>query len=104
MNAERVRPENCRDMGEVRDGVDRLDEAIVALLAERFRYMAAAARIETERGAVRDEARKADVLAKVRRRAESEGAPAAAMAELYERLVEESISYELALFDARQEP
>ena len=104
MSSERVPPEKCRDMAEVRRGVDRLDEAIVALLAERFRYMAAAARIKPERGAVRDEARKADVLAKVRRRAEGEGAPAGPVAELYERLVEDSISYELALFDARPAP
>jgi isochorismate pyruvate lyase len=33
-------------MMEVRHGVDRLDEEIVALLAERFRYMGAAARIK----------------------------------------------------------
>jgi isochorismate pyruvate lyase len=87
-------------MAEVRQGVDRLDEAIVALLAERFRYMEAAARIKPERDAVRDEWRKADVLAKVRAAAEREGAPAARLAALYEALIESSIAYEFERFDA----
>ena len=46
-------------MTQVRAGVDRLDREIVALLAERFRYMEAAARIKPDRNEVRDEARKA---------------------------------------------
>jgi isochorismate pyruvate lyase len=86
-------------MAEVRFGVDRLDEEIVGLLAERFRYMDAAARIKPERSAVRDEERKAQVLANVVRAAEGQGAPPAAIAELYERLVEASIAYEFDRFD-----
>ena len=40
-------------MTDVREGVDALDRALVALMAERQRYMDAAARIKTDRGAVR---------------------------------------------------
>jgi isochorismate pyruvate lyase len=50
-------------MAEVRAGVDAVDRALVALLARRFGYMDAAARIKPERGHVRDEARKAQVIA-----------------------------------------
>jgi isochorismate pyruvate lyase len=99
MDDERVRPADCRTMDEVRQGVDRLDEAIVALLAERFRYMEAAARIKPERGHVRDEGRKAQVIGNVTRLAEAEGAPAPAVAEVYEKLVEASIAYEFVRFD-----
>lgn len=99
MSDERVAPGHCRDMAEVRHGVDRLDEQIVALLAERFRYMDAAARIKPDRAAVRDERRKADVIAKVAAAAEREGAPVATVAELYDRLVEASIAYEFDRFD-----
>jgi isochorismate pyruvate lyase len=87
-------------MAEVRHGVDRLDEEIVALIGERFRYMDAAARIKPVREAVRDEGRKAQVLANVARLAEERGVPAQVAAELYERLVESSIAYELDRFDA----
>ena len=96
---ERAKPADCRTMAEVRHGVDRLDEQIVALLAERFRYMEAAARIKPGREAVRDEARKADVLAKVRAASEKEGAPAARIALLYDALIESSISYEFDCYD-----
>ena len=100
MNANRTAPEACRTMAEVRHGVDRLDEAIVALIGERFRYMDAAARIKPERGAVRDEGRKAEVLANVARLAAAHDVPAEAAAALYERLVEASIAYEFGRFDA----
>ena len=54
MVAPRPAPETCTSMIEVRQGVDALDRALVGLLAERQRYMDAAARIKTERTAVRD--------------------------------------------------
>jgi isochorismate pyruvate lyase len=87
-------------MAEVRRGVDRLDEEIVRLIGERFRYMDAAARIKPAREAVRDEGRKAQVLANVARLARAHDVPEDAAHELYERLVEASIAYELRRFDS----
>lgn len=87
-------------MAEVRRGVDGVDREITRLLAERFRYMDAAARIKPEREAVRDEARKAEVLRNVVDHARAQGAPEAAIAELYDRLIEASIAYEYDRFDA----
>lgn len=100
MSKGRVLPADCTNMAEVRLGIDRLDEQIVALLSERFRYMEAAARIKPDRALVRDEARKAEVIGNARRIAAREGSPADIVAELYERLVEGSIGYELERFDA----
>ncbi len=100
MNPNRTAPEACRTMAEVRNGVDRLDEEIVRLLGERFRYMDAAARIKPAREAVRDEGRKAQVLANVAGLAGQHDVPSATAAELYERLIEASIAYELGRFDA----
>jgi isochorismate pyruvate lyase len=92
---------DCTTMAEVRAGVDRLDRELVALLARRFAYMDAAARIKPARDAVRDEGRKAQVIAQARAEAERLGLPADAIADLWERLVEASIAYELAAFDRR---
>jgi isochorismate pyruvate lyase len=100
MSKRRVPPALCRTMEEVRSGVDRLDQEIVALLAERFRYMEAAARIKPDRAAVRDEARKAEVIGNARRLAEAEGSPIGVVEAVYERLVEGSIAYEFERFDA----
>ena len=99
-----MKPADCRSMAEVRHGIDRLDEQIVALLAERFRYMEAAARIKQDRSAVRDERRKAEVIANVRRGAAEESIAVEAIQEIYERLVESSIRYEFEKFDAIRGP
>ncbi len=61
----RVDPVECQSMAEVRQGVAALDRALVALMAERQRYMDAAARIKPDRDAVFDQARIDDVVAKV---------------------------------------
>ena len=70
-----VAPEDCQTMAEVRDGVDTLDRQLVALIAERARYMEAAARIKPGRDTVRDDWRVNDVLTKVKAEAEKAGLP-----------------------------
>ena len=89
----------CQTMDEVRAGVDATDAALVDLLVRRFAYMRAAARIKPERSQVRDEARKAEVIANARRQAAGRGAPEHVVADLWERLVETSIDYELDAWD-----
>ena len=87
-------------MAEVRAGVDAIDRAVVALLQRRFRFMDAAARIKPDRSAVRDEWRKADVLAKVAAEAERMRVPDPDfVVGLYDQLVERSIAHELERFD-----
>ncbi|AUX69869.1 chorismate mutase [Porphyrobacter sp. HT-58-2] len=92
-------PEDCQTMVEVREGVDALDRELVALLAKRFGYMRAAARIKSSRDAVRDEARKASVIAAAVAEAEGQGLPADVIADIWERLVEGSIAYEFTEWD-----
>jgi isochorismate pyruvate lyase len=90
-------------MTEVRAGVDDVDRQVVALLARRFGYMDAAARIKPEREAVRDEWRKADVKAKVDAAAAAAGIDQALMDRLYEDLIETSIAHELVRWDKMRE-
>ena len=92
---------DCTTMTQVRAGVDQVDRELVALLARRFAYMDAAARIKPDRDQVRDEARKAAVIANARAEAVRLGVSDAVVADLWERLVEASIAYELVAFDAR---
>lgn len=92
-------PEQCKSMSEVRAGVDAVDRQIVALLARRFGFMDAAARIKADRAAIRDEERKADVLDKVGRAAADAGLDAQLVQELYEQLIEASIAHEFEEFD-----
>ncbi len=94
-----LNPDNCTTMPEVRAGVDALDRELVALLAKRFGYMRAAARIKPTRDAVRDEARKASVIAAAVAEADAHGIPGDVVADIWERLVEGSIAYEFTEWD-----
>lgn len=99
MSDDPLPPENCSTMSEVRAGVDATDAALVALLAQRFGYMRAAARIKQARDDVRDEVRKAEVIEAVRKASAEAGLPADALGRLWDQLVELSIAYELAEWD-----
>lgn len=92
-------PEDCTTMAEVRAGVDEVDRRIVALIAQRFSYMDAAARIKPDRDAVRDEWRKSDVKAKVDAAADMAGVDRDLMSRLYEDLIEASIAHEFNEYD-----
>ena len=81
-------PSNCTDMSQVRAGVDDVDRQLVALLARRFGYMDAAARIKPTREAVRDEWSKAEGQGKGRCAAADKGGDRDLVARLYEDRVE----------------
>ena len=92
-------PEDCRTMQDVRAGVDATDRALMELLDRRYGYMRAAARIKQDRGHVRDEARKAEVIANARSDAHARGLPGDDIGALWDALVESSIAYELREWD-----
>jgi isochorismate pyruvate lyase len=95
----RPAPEACTTMPEVRAGVDALDRALVAILAERVRYMDAAARIKLDRKAVHDQARIEDVVAKVLAAAEREGLPASVAEPVWRLLIDRCIAHEFEVYD-----
>ncbi|WP_298466264.1 chorismate mutase [uncultured Erythrobacter sp.] len=92
-------PEDCRDMLDVRAGVDATDRELIELLERRFGYMRAAARIKQSRETVRDEERKASVINAAVAEAERRGIPGDVIADVWERLVEGSIAYEFVEWD-----
>lgn len=102
MNETVKAPEDCTSMAEVRAGVDALDRILMKLLVRRFGYMRAAARIKPGRDAVRDEARKREVIANALDDARAAQLPEAPLAEIWDRLVEASIAYELKEYDRRR--
>jgi isochorismate pyruvate lyase len=93
-------PDDCTTMPEVRAGVDYVDGQIMALIARRFGYMNAAARIKTDRSAIRDEARKAQVLEHIAARAEAAGLDPNVMVRMYDDLIEASIAHEMRVFES----
>lgn len=97
---ERPVPEDCQSMADVRQGVDALDRALVTLLAERQRYMDAAARIKPSREMVFDKARIEEVVARVKATATEAGLSHDIAEPVWRTLIERCIAHEYASFDA----
>lgn len=95
----RIDPAACQSMPEVRQGVDALDRALVALLAERQRYMDAAARIKPNRDAVFDQARIDDVVAKVLVSAETHHLSPEIAEPVWRLLIDRCIAHEFSIYD-----
>lgn len=96
-----TKPEDCRSMTDIRREIDRVDRALVALMAERQGYIGRAAEIKAERGTVRDEARIEDVVAKVIAEAGRAGLDPAIAEPVWRMLIERSIAYEFKAFDSK---
>lgn len=92
-------PDDCQTMADVRAGVDATDRELMALLDRRFGYMRAAAWIKADRASVRDEERKAQVIANARADAMARALPADRIATMWNLLVETSIEYEFQHWD-----
>lgn len=97
-------PEDCRDMTGVRAGVDEIDRMLVALIARRQGYMDAAARIKTDRGVVRDEARINEVLAKVKVEAARQRLDWSIAEPVWREMMERCIAYEFGVWDELRAP
>jgi isochorismate pyruvate lyase len=63
----------CQSLSEVRVNIDRIDREIIALMAERGRYVAEAGRFKANPAAVSDPARVEAIIAKVRGIAREDG-------------------------------
>jgi isochorismate pyruvate lyase len=92
----------CANMSEVRREIDRVDRAIVDLIAERLAYIEQAGCIKANRDQVRDPARIEDVVAKVCAEARRHGIDERLIEDLYRLLIERSIAYEFQVYDQRR--
>lgn len=86
---------DCSTMTEVRAGIDRIDTALVTLLAERMTFIDRAAELKTGLGLpARIEERVEDVVARVRATAAARGVDPDLVEELWRRLIDWSIARE----------
>ena len=88
-------PAACRDMSEVRAEIDRLDTALVDLIAERFTYVERAWQLKLE---AKQEAnvpwRNQQVIDKVRARGSAKGVPADLCEALWRQMIGWFVQYE----------
>lgn len=98
--ADPLEPKACQTMEDVRDGVDALDRALVALLRTRQGYMEAAARIKPTETDVRVPWRIEEVVTNVLAEAERTGLSPRIAEPVWRVLVDCCIAHELEQFRA----
>jgi len=86
----------CTTLEEVRNNIDRLDQQIVTLLAERGRYVSQAARFKKDTDGVKAPQRVEQVIAEVRDLAQTVGANPEVTEQVYRAMIAAFIQQELA--------
>lgn len=90
-----LKPADCTSMAQIRAEIDRLDDELVRLFAERTGYIDRAAEIKAGVGLqARIESRVEEVVANVRGHAETYGLPPELMEKLWRWLIDWSIARE----------
>lgn len=88
-------PQDCANMDEVRVEIDRIDSALVTLIAERFGYVERAWQIKlAEKAAANVPWRNQQVIDRVRAKAEAEGVPPDLCEALWRQMIGWFIQYE----------
>ena len=93
----------CTTLMQVRDNIDRIDHAIVALMAERGKYVAEAGRFKPDPAAVSAPARVDAIIVKVRADAEAQGLDPTVAERTYRAMIAAFEDYERAEWTRRQE-
>ncbi len=86
-------------LSDIRSAIDDIDTRIVALIAERQRWVEAAGALKTSTDAVRAPARVEQVIAGVRAKAEATGASPEVVEAAYRALIAAFIEHELRIAD-----
>ena len=86
----------CTTLEEVRSNIDRLDQQIVSLLAERGHYVSQAARFKKDTDGVKAPQRVEQVISKVRNLSQTVGANPDVTEQVYRAMIAAFIQQELA--------
>ena len=89
----------CNTLDEVRANIDRIDSAIISLIAERGEYVAQAAAFKKSEDSVRDTSRVEKVIQKVRDKATTLGADPDMVEKIYRQMIASFIQKEMAEFN-----
>lgn len=88
----------CESLEQVRENIDRIDDEIVRLIAERGSYVGQAAAFKKSEDGVRDNSRVEKVIAKVKEKAAQFGADPEMVEAVYREMISRFISAELDTF------
>ena len=96
------KPDQCTSMDHVREEIDRLDEQLIDLVAERFGYVDRAWKLKDKPEDATVPWRINDVIDKVRARAEKRGIPPQLAEALWRQMIGWFIEYEMENLNAKK--
>lgn len=88
---------------EVRENIDRIDNEIVKLIAERGTYIIQASNFKKDEDGVKNTARVEKVIQKVRTKAQEYGADQDMIEALYREMISRFVSMEMKEFQGKKE-
>lgn len=88
----------CNSLEEIRSNIDRIDNEIIKLIAERGTYVVQASAFKKDENGVRDTGWVEKVIAKVRAKAEEYGADSDMVEALYREMISRFVNMELSEF------
>lgn len=91
----------CNSLEEVRNNIDRIDNEIIKLIAERGVYISQASAFKKNEDGVRDTGRVEKVIAKVREKALEYGADPDMVEALYREMISRFVNMEMKEFKER---
>ncbi|SME97687.1 chorismate mutase [Pseudogulbenkiania subflava] len=94
----------CQSLDEVREQIDRIDQALVALIAERGLYVEQAAAFKNSTAEVEGGKRVDQVIRRVTRLAGELGADPELTAAVYRTMIGHFVASEMKLYQGRQTP
>jgi isochorismate pyruvate lyase len=95
-------PASCETKEDVRAEIDRIDQALLALFAERHRYVTRMAQIKTDPHEAHDPVRTESVIGRVRQRAEALDLDEDQAELLWRTLINWNVNYEKGIIVARR--
>ncbi|WP_331351701.1 isochorismate lyase [Cellvibrio sp. UBA7671] len=98
----KISPEQCISMADIRDEIDLLDSTIIQLIGKRYQYVQAAAKFKTSETAVRAPERFKAMLLRRREWAQEQGLNPDVIQKLYSDLVNYFIREEMERWQAEK--
>lgn len=92
----------CRDLGDVRAEIDRIDRVLLKLIAERGSYVRRAAELKAKRKDVLDPVRIAAIVNQVKKRAKTLGLEPNVVAAAFRAMIYRFVAYEFREYDRRK--
>ncbi|WP_244606513.1 chorismate mutase [Arsenicitalea aurantiaca] len=95
-------PAKCKTKEDVRAEIDRIDQSLLALFAERHRYVTRMAQIKTDPHEAYDKARIEAIIVRQRERAEDMGLDEDQAELIWRTLIDWNVNYEKGIIAARR--